>query len=675
MKKNVSRKIILILISFSLLFTSGMSFAYWASQVFGNSNQNTGNIQLGQWPWGTPIYTVNDFVTAVTTNQETPQDYFLANDLDFNNVMPGNWIENNEILFKGTLDGNGKTLYNVVLTARRGIIGVLDGGTVKNLTIHNANVTYNTSQSTTTGILVGRIQGTGALIENVIITNSSVSSNVLSGGLAGLIQPATGGSPGTVTINNVSITGTTVSGAGSFDAYGNGGFVGTINNMSVSMNNVTAQTNTTSTGTASAGGLIGALREVSSVTIQNATVTNSTVTTSAANTVIGTGGAIGRLVGTGNVLNGITVSGTTVTSGNSPAGGLIGNADQTGGSLFITNTTLASTQVNSALNNATFGNGGVIGTLSGYALTMNQVSASANVTNSSASNAGGIIGYVASGSINLTDTSAAFATVQINGTGTALGAGGIIGQLRGTGHQFTKIRVNQMTVNSASASGGVIGYATQASGTAQFNNIKVTGGSINSSINNATVGTGGLIGHTLSYTHTINDLYVESSLSTNNANIGGVIGYIGSGSATMNRIVVFSDLIMTNPGNNTDRGAGGIIGRNSSGTQSSVTDMFYSGKMRARINQNQPHIGILVAKNNNLAGNRQFSAGVYYWVSTSNPEQLVNTSTLYDRMRGQSPGWATHTVDLSNFDWNNLTNITGSTLWTYDSVRNIYYLI
>ncbi|HRX44775.1 MAG TPA: hypothetical protein P5091_01915, partial [Acholeplasmataceae bacterium] len=131
--KLSKKHLIILLIVFNMLFSFGMSFAYWASSVEGNTSSNDSTIGLGVWYDGTPIYTAEEFIDVVTTTQNTGT-YVIAKDIDFQNTSYPSWINNDEIVFSGSLDGNNKVLSNISATNLRGIFGVLDGATIKNLT-------------------------------------------------------------------------------------------------------------------------------------------------------------------------------------------------------------------------------------------------------------------------------------------------------------------------------------------------------------------------------------------------------------------------------------------------------------------------------------------------------------------------------------------------------------
>lgn len=145
---------------------------------------------------------------------------------------------------------NGKTSSGV-------LIGVAEGEgvvTVSNAAVTNGRITSSGEQS---GIVIGYSTAKTLAIENVSITNASVSGNKNNGGVAGKLE----GAENSVYINNVKVQNSTISVDGSSNKdYNNiGGFVGlsntnlTIQECEMSSGNVTA------TKSQSAGGLIGAI--------------------------------------------------------------------------------------------------------------------------------------------------------------------------------------------------------------------------------------------------------------------------------------------------------------------------------------------------------------------------------------------------------------------------------
>ena len=121
--------------------------------------------------------------------------YTLENDIDFDGAtvtLPFNSANK----FKGTFDGNGKTISNFVLESNTdvGLFRFTDGATIKNLTIDNATVSAARS-GFDGGILIGEAVKTK--VENVTINNSNmtVECDIASTAyrLGGLVGFANGG--------------------------------------------------------------------------------------------------------------------------------------------------------------------------------------------------------------------------------------------------------------------------------------------------------------------------------------------------------------------------------------------------------------------------------------------------------------------------------------------------
>ena len=87
--------------------------------------------------------------------------------------------------YRGTFDGNGKTITNLYINASQlnvGLFGYTYKGTIKNLTFEYANVT-NTKDYT--GILVGKAFG-GSTLQNIKISNTcQIKGGKYTGGIAG----------------------------------------------------------------------------------------------------------------------------------------------------------------------------------------------------------------------------------------------------------------------------------------------------------------------------------------------------------------------------------------------------------------------------------------------------------------------------------------------------------
>ena len=97
--------------------------------------------------------------------------------------------------FKGTFDGNGKTIYNLLVSTRdgytaAGLFGAVQG-TVKNFTIENATVEHvitssNGNSSNGIAVVAGSIYTSGS-IEDVTVKNAVVRGNRYVGGIAGFV--------------------------------------------------------------------------------------------------------------------------------------------------------------------------------------------------------------------------------------------------------------------------------------------------------------------------------------------------------------------------------------------------------------------------------------------------------------------------------------------------------
>ena len=90
----------------------------------------------------------------------------------FQNLEEKSWVPigNRDIIkYRGTFDGNGKTITNLYINASQtsqnnmGLFGYTYQSTIKNLTFENANVTNTQSN---TGILVGKA-GYGSTLQNI----------------------------------------------------------------------------------------------------------------------------------------------------------------------------------------------------------------------------------------------------------------------------------------------------------------------------------------------------------------------------------------------------------------------------------------------------------------------------------------------------------------------------
>lgn len=246
--------------------------------------------------------------------------------------------------FKGTFDGNGKTISGLKITERSGkaaagLFGVLDGGTVKNVTLE-VDIDVASNANELAAGCVGLLTNNG-LVENVTVSGSVKSGETAAGIVSRVIKS------GTVRNchNNATISGTAHNAGGIVGAayYDNEGMtiesctndgavsgtyaVGGIAGLSVAeVKNCSNSATITGNGT-SVGGVIGEQQNAGSIT--GCTNTGNVVNNTEA---YGNGGIVGWIRysgGTANYphMNVITVSGCEnrgSVSGGNDAGGIVG---------------------------------------------------------------------------------------------------------------------------------------------------------------------------------------------------------------------------------------------------------------------------------------------------------------------------------------------------------------
>ena len=199
-------------------------------------------------PEGTAITTPQEFMTA-TTNTSASSVFYLANDIDFTDVV---WNQTGSgAYFRGTLNGNGKTISNITIVGAAantytGIFQRVDGATIYDLTIDTITVSQGRA-----GALIGRVE-----------TN-------------------------TVTINDVVVKNATINGS---DSNGNGILIGNAS-LGVIMNRVTIENSSVETTTKNVGAVIGRADHIVHVT--DLYVKNSSARSSANSTDAGIGGVVG----------------------------------------------------------------------------------------------------------------------------------------------------------------------------------------------------------------------------------------------------------------------------------------------------------------------------------------------------------------------------------------------
>lgn len=147
--------------------------------------------------WVNGTYTVSGSESATThlnacaklTADIDLKDFCYAADAS-QNLEELSWVpigKNIKRDYKGTFDGNGKTITNLYINASQtfmGLFGCTDQSTIKNLTFEYANVT-NTQDII--GILVG-YAGNGSTLQNIKISETCQIRGNYTGGIAGILD-------------------------------------------------------------------------------------------------------------------------------------------------------------------------------------------------------------------------------------------------------------------------------------------------------------------------------------------------------------------------------------------------------------------------------------------------------------------------------------------------------
>ncbi len=177
-------------------------------------------------------------------------DIELAADLDMSNIP----MDSIDISYWGNFDGNGHTIYNVVLNDGQDGLFINGAKAVNNLTVKN--ITVNAPGENT----VGAVSGNGAMT-NVHVVNATVNGGKYVGGICGK-----GSSFVNCSIKDSTVTGSdkTVGGLAGYS-------IGDPNPATVTGNTVE---NVTVTGTYNVGGLLG---QAQNETVEGNTIKNVTV--------------------------------------------------------------------------------------------------------------------------------------------------------------------------------------------------------------------------------------------------------------------------------------------------------------------------------------------------------------------------------------------------------------
>lgn len=281
--------------------------------------------------------------------------------------------------FKGTFDGGSHTISGLCISSSSGdenaigLFGLLDGGTVKNLTLENVSVVIDSNSQYAVGGAVGAVVN-GGTVENIIVSGTVtggkgvggvVGMMVMSGTITNCKNSATitakaynaGGIVGTsyCTAEDKALTISDCENSGSISTKtGAGGIVG------LSSSNVTNCKNTgavTGSGT-SVGGIVGEQKAYGTI---NGCENTATITNSFPG--YGTGGIVGWVRYPGSTeLNSYVVRTQIKVTGNKNSGNIAGGNDGGGivGSLYMSGVVSGNENTASSITGVTFA-GGIVG--------------------------------------------------------------------------------------------------------------------------------------------------------------------------------------------------------------------------------------------------------------------------------------------------------------------------
>jgi len=349
--------------------------------------------------------------------------YKLANDIDASSLKDFYFVGTKGIPFTGVFDGNGCTIRNLSLEFEDiyvGMFGYISGGTVKNLTLDNVNVTSTYSKEILhVGGLAGYITE-GAIIENVNITGNSV-----------IIETENG---------NTSYVGGLV------------GFSGL--DSVIKQSSTSGNVNTKATRLKYAGGLVG---YISSSTIENSNSNVQVLNDSQSSTSCNLGGLIGGA--SKGIVSNCNSSGAIINNSTDIAqifiGGLIG--DVTG----VSNIT--SSYSNSSIVSKSGGYiGGLLGRLSGGKVSECYSNADINLNTKHINYTGGLIGSVITSNVTIEKSYSKGNIVVVKSEGTTANyIGGLIGSSGAIARNvYSTVDIETSLGSTTSNIGSLIGYST-----------------------------------------------------------------------------------------------------------------------------------------------------------------------------------------------------------------------
>ncbi len=502
-------------------------------------------------------------------------------------------------------DGNNKTISHL----GKSMFYVFKG-TIKNLTFDNITINSGSQR----GILGQYIQGTGNVITNVDITNSSVTGGNNTGALIGRINTGSAG-VATATISDCDIENTSVNGkvtgglVGSVEAEvvienctvakkdsGTYTIKGTVDNVGGLIGSLTAGSSIADCSVSGikvsvdtsghVGGLIGLINAASSVT--DCTVSGCDISArSVVGGVIGfadavttmsgcvySGGTVtakgrycgGMLGSTGDhssVISGCHVTNATITSSSDRVGGFVGQIGRNGVTVkgCTVGTPDTKVTVSSTLSSKNVNMGGFVGVCYGKVTKdgSNRSKAYVSITSGNTStgtyvNIGGFVGFLEKGTIEYSDADATLSGIKGNQVG------GFAGVLTNGGTSTVDNCTANATVSGNNYVAGFIGQAAAADHVITNNS---SAGTVSGA---ATVA--GFIGQASQGTLTKNS--TSCTVTASGANSGGFAGQL-TGNVTVSKC--YTTGIVTGNGNV----CGGFTGVASNGA--SISDCYSTGNL------------------------------------------------------------------------------------------------
>jgi hypothetical protein len=407
----------------------------------------------------------------VDAMRENPFAYYKAdNDIDMSGYGA---IFPIPMMVTGGIDGNNKTISNISLTGTAANVGlfatIIGDVVIKDLTLDN--ISYAGGSYANVGGLAGTVSTPNFTLDNVNVTGGQITTTgVNTGGLIGYYSAPAGvltvsGCDISATLNardyvggivgradvssEVIISDCSFSGSIANNNDYRGGFVGGAGKVTMSDVGVTGAI----TGSDYIGGLAG---DIQGGSVNNASVSGSDLT--ASNNRIG--GLIGRNTLTSLNISDILVSKNIALSATSNyVGGLVGSIAGTTGSTgqiqnaIMTGNIVAATAMSYV--------GGLVGeSQASIAMAISQSYSSGNITHTTGTYIGGLLGYSAG------DTLQDVYSLAII-TGTGANAGGLIGSVAG-GVSVTNAYATGKTSNANATRQATVGLQ---SGTNSFANV------------------------------------------------------------------------------------------------------------------------------------------------------------------------------------------------------------